>query len=445
MRDRNGLVPAAGIALGAVLLFLTASLAANLVALRQGKLFPFSWFLFDPADRFADFFKLSLSYPGPAVHAPAAWWHVDWLFARYYRWLDVFADSPFNNRHVPPFETMLALGQRALLTLADPMLVFSLLLAGSFALLCTATTRFVPATERARMIFVTLLGYPALFAMDRGHIYSVLCGALLIAAVARTLVRGEADRWSILLFAVALNFRPNAVLFPGALWLAGRMRFRELLFAGLGSVALLGLSFVVAHHFYPVYTPASLAKGLADYRAAYIGSANGLFYGSSLWGALLMFGVPDPLRTLLPLLVGGAITLVAALLARLEVVRASSFLFLVTSAYALSTTVFADYHLVIFLLPLVFLVREESAGLPRRGEQLGVLVGSVAMLLPKNFMFIPLGEERFLSTQVIINPLLLVQCALLVMILAAGRLRREQLRDLVGSFRRPVAGALQRA
>ena len=71
-----------------------ANLTFNVIATALGAGYPYSNFLFLPDDRFADFFKLSFSYPGQPVHPVADHWGVSGLLE--HAWADVtkYAGTP---------------------------------------------------------------------------------------------------------------------------------------------------------------------------------------------------------------------------------------------------------------------------------------------------------------------------------------------------------------
>src|SRR4029450_2833248 len=84
-----------------------ANLTFNAIAAALGAGYPYSNFLFLPDDRFADFFKLSFSYPGQPVHPVADHWGVSGLLD--HAWADVtkYAGTRLDHFHVPPLPSRL--------------------------------------------------------------------------------------------------------------------------------------------------------------------------------------------------------------------------------------------------------------------------------------------------------------------------------------------------
>src|SRR5438270_4647864 len=202
-----------------VLGFVLANLLFNAVANGFHAGYPYSSFLAQPNDRFADFFKLAFSYPGAPIHPAASFWRVNDLLMHHMAEVKLYEGTNVNHFHEPPVATLLALGARRLMSLVDPMLLFLGLLAAAFAVLFATVLRVSPAGRPgAAFATATILSYPALLAIDRGHFFSLICASLMVAATFRTL-RGKADGWTILMFAVAVNLRPNMGIVPFGLFL----------------------------------------------------------------------------------------------------------------------------------------------------------------------------------------------------------------------------------
>lgn len=257
----------------------------------------------------------------------------------------------------------------------------------------------------------TILSYPALLAIDRGHFFSLICGVLLIAATLRTL-RGKADFWAILMFAIALNFKPNAGVIPFVLFFGRQgISFRGAVLLAVLSVLLFVGTLGIVHHIYPEYTFQRFLKGLAQYGMAYAGGENGFLIGSSFYG---MFRAPLGYAAWMvypPMILAAAILAPAILEVRDGRLRQSECLFLTLAGYVFASHVFADYHLLVFIIPLILLAREEG---PLDFSGWTILIGSSLMLAPKNFLFTYNGTLTW-SWQIVANPLTLVIAAAVVL------------------------------
>lgn len=418
-RDDKGPWPIARMALIIVLGLVLANALFNAFATAAGAGYPYSSFMFRPNDRFADFFKLAFSYPGQPIHPAASWWGLDDLLAHHMADVKRFEGTDVNHFHVPPVPTLLALGVRALLPWIDPVFVFLALLATALATLFAIVLRgSPPGRAGAAFATVALLSYATLFAIDRGHFFSLICAILTIAATFRTLRDGSADGWTILMFAIAVNIRPNTGVIPFALFLGRKdISLKAIVGLGLASVGLFVAALALVHQLYPAYSLDSFLSGLRDYGKAYAGGDIGYPNGSSFYGMLRApFGY-EAWMLAPPFFVGGILLASAVLESRQGLLRPSECLFLALSAYTLGSHIFADYHLLVFIIPLVLAARE--GGRIDINRWTIALAGSL-MLAPKNMIF-EVHDNIAWSWQVIANPLILLVASAVVLVTARRR------------------------
>jgi len=402
-----------------------ANLLFNLGASSVHAGYPYTSFLSLPGDRFADFFKLAFSYPGAPIHPAADFWHLDDLLAHHMAEVKLYEGTNVNHFHEPPLPTLFAVTARWLMTLIDPVLLFLGLLVAAFASLFATVLRVAPA-GRSGVAFatVTILSYPALLAIDRGHLFSIVCASLMIAATFRTL-RGKADGWTILMFAIALNLRPNMGIVPFVL-LFGRqgLSFRHAVWLGIATILLFAGTMALAHLLYPAYSYASFLRGLAQYGMAYAGGDNGYANGSSIYGMIRASLGYAWWMPFVPFIVCALFLAPAILESRAGRLRHSECLFLTFCAYVLGSHVFADYHLLGFMIPLILVAREDG---PIDLSAWTIAIASALMLAPKNFVFEFHGNTAW-SWQVIANPLILLTSSALVLWAAwqRNRIARNQ-------------------
>lgn len=395
-----------------VLGLVIANLLFNAVASSSGAGYPYTSFLSLPTDRFADFFKLAFSYPGAPIHPAASSWRVNDLLAHHLAEVKLYEGTNVNHFHEPPVPTLLALGARRLMSVVDPVLLFVGLLAAAFAALFATVLRVSPpGRPGAAFATATILSYPAMLAIDRGHFFSLICAALIIAATFRTL-RGKADGWTIPMFAIAVNLRPNMGIVPLVLFLGRQgVSFRGAVLLGLTSVLLFFGTMAVVHQIYPAYSLQSFLKGLAQYGMAYAGGDNGYANGSSLYGMLRApFGYAWWM-VFVPFCVAALLLAPTILESRQQRLRQSECLFLTLSAYVFGSHVFADYHLLAFIIPLILVAREEG---PMDVSAWTIVLASSLMLAPKNFIFEFHGNTAW-SWQVVANPLTLLAASAVVL------------------------------
>jgi hypothetical protein len=409
----------AKIMLAIVLGGVASNFVYNLVWTSLGERFPYTTFLFVNADRFADFFKLLLYFPGNPIAPANDMLGVDSRLSEFMRQVSASGlDEQFNPFHLPPLAMSLAMIFRRLIEWINPAIVLLMLIAAYLTAL-SATMLRIASGRQALWAIAAMCCYPVMFAIDRGNFYAAITGLCLVAGLNAS-SKGRVTWPIILAVAIALNLRPNACIFPAAMFLAGmNWRIVDGIRLAIATLAIAAASYLIAHRALPQYEPAAIQRGLDDYYQIYVLGYSGISYGSSLLGAMkALFGVPPDLVRLPPLC-GLAIILVATALRRIERLDEASFLFALTSAYVLMSQVTSDYHLFIFFFPLLALARQPGG---RDWRYWTVLLASTTMLIPKNYMFNWIPPFVGWSYQVVLNPLILLCCTFLLL---AEALRSE--------------------
>jgi hypothetical protein len=299
----------------------------------------------------------------------------------------------------------------------DPVLLFLALLAG--LLLWWAAVAFRFAQSRAEALAWVGLGiicYPVLFMASRGNLHAGLTALLLVQALMLGLQR-RAPVVAAILLAVAVNIRPNAILFAApllAFYWPQKWRFGATL--AVTGLAILAASLLISTARYPEYRLGSILAGLESYAAIYVVANWGMQYGSSLFGALrALYGSYHPglvtaatLSSLL--LLGGGVAAWA-----MKRIDDALLLFLAATAYCLGSTVLGDYHLMAFLVVPLALAPTYLRGTALEDKLKTVVLVAVCLILsPKNYLFYG-APRRPTSLQVVLNPAILMAAALLVL------------------------------
>ncbi|MDB5695915.1 MAG: hypothetical protein JWN21_1458 [Sphingomonas bacterium] len=360
------------------------------------------------ADLFGDYFKFILAFPGGDAVQPSTLGGLGERIARYqasgdYAGVEGLARNQLTTLHVTPITALFCLINVQAMTWVDPVLLFAaqlVALAGWWIALAMRQ-----ADSRREGMFWALAGlacYPAAMVLLRGNLYAGAAGLLIIHSMLTVLRQPESPKAAVLL-ALACCIRPNAVAFLlplFALTAAGRVPML-IRFGATGAVVTL-VALWGAHALHPGYTLQTFHAALRIYYDMYVVHDLGVAYGSSTFGALkLVFGFRPGLDTL-ALLPAALIALATAALAWRQALRPSSLLFLTAAAYTLGSTIFADYHLLPFVLPILLLAREHEGGtLDDRAR--AVMICSCLILAPKNLAF----SDQF-SGQVVANPLILI-------------------------------------
>jgi hypothetical protein len=336
----------------------------------HGGLFVLGW------DRWGDFIKVALTFPGPPIAAGP----FPEVVAHYAASHDYGAFDGV--LPLTPFSTALSIAARQWFGFASPIFVY---LALAFALLAALSIVLIRETDDLVWPLVALVSYPLLTVFDRGNLFTGLCATCLIAA----LLRQRADWAAAIMVAIAINIRPNAVICTLPLLMLDWRLAPKL---ALVAAALFLVSLGAATILYPPYGIASFSRSLGTYFRIYVERGVGVPFGSSLYGAFYALGWRGSY---------GAATVIGFLPLAAALSRRWSYderVFLSCAAMALSTTIFGDYHLLVFLAPLI-LARSKLVAIP-----------SLAILMPKGVIML----SPMTSIQVVLNPALMLCAAGLI-------------------------------
>jgi hypothetical protein len=401
------------------------------MALAFGFDFPYTTFLFDPNDRFADYFKGIFSLPGAGdlkIDGTSKFSLLlsDYLHSKSYLGVEGLATGALTNLHSTPMGTLIGLVNLQLMHYFDPIYIFVSIFVIGLALLYIVF-RSVSVSRRDSALFfaAALFCYPTLFMITRGHIYSGISSLSLLIFV--LLMYQDKNRCLALLFlAVAVNLRPNAVIFIS---LIGLVDLRNVktdlpLFFGL-FVYIFLTSYFVSNAIYSDYTLKNFLLAVYIYHNQYVVGHAGLAFGSSLFGPLKAIFGYSKFVELFPILVGGSIIVSSYLLLRYAFISKIVFIFNICSSYVLASSVIADYHLLIFFAPLLCLYLDVKAkDLPSRVsvqyELPIIFLASILLLSPKNYVYF-----KSISAQVALNPIILICSSCLLIFIGIQRFRRS--------------------
>lgn len=416
-------------------------------------------------DRFGDLVKVSLSYVDVThdIGGTAAYKTWDLVYKRYFEHNDYagvtgLQSGKLTHFHLPPLSTLLFLGAARIMVLAGAVAPL-LWIAQALYLAVMLAVFYAGLREQRRngplwmaFVFLCLFSYPALAVLIRANFTGGLSVLLLFYFIFSLATRRHVGWLEVLAIALAVNIRPNALIFLLLLpWILG---WRRSLLPAIKVVVVSSLVFAAslawAHGIYPAYTLPNFLRGLALYNHYYIdanvdsngnsslfsifanlsvlaGHGNPVLAGSLL--ALLTLPIAWAKTNLKRWFVTGPLALLTFFCAAicfgysshtLPVAEFFCFLlmipalwgllhhpmrelaapFFVVSLYCLATPVFAPYHLLIFAAPLLLccIRLEEWRCHPRLFAI--VFLGSITMLAPKNYTFAGLG-----TPQCVLNPL----------------------------------------
>jgi hypothetical protein len=361
---------------------LVVSLAAAIAFERygQGQLFNIA------SERGGDFLKILLALPGPPV-----------MDGPYPDLIDKYLESQdFKGRmdvfHLTPLSMLVAILFRWTFAFVSPVIVY---LACLFAALSALSLLLYSRTKSVAWVLSALLSYPLLTAVDRGNLFALVSNICLIAA----LLRKRCDWQAAVLFAIAINVRPNVAIMALPLLMTRPAWFFSLAAATIG---ILLTTFAAANLLLPGYDLDSFRMGLHKYFVVYAAGGRGVPLGSSVYGAL--FALDHPRQYVPATLIAWAGLPIAIFAFWKERLRYDEFVFICAAATSMGTTIFADYHLLVFLAPLI-LAKDNRVAIP-----------SLLLLAPKSFWMI--GS---FNVQVLLNPAIMFIGSWLIIISALPR------------------------
>lgn len=366
-------------------------------------------------DSFSDYFRFVISYPGGEKVSS----HFGALAAKLQSYQRMnppvgvagLRSGMLTHFHAPPLVALFGLLNVRAMQWIEPALVLAAICAALLAYWYAIFVNIAQSrAERWAWLMLGIISYPMLMVVTRGNVYAGLTGLLIVHAVVLAM-QGRSPRLAAILLAVAVGMRPNAIIFALPLVLLHPQRWRALATLAIAGPAISGGAMLAAHWLYPDYTVTTFLAGLRIYYVSHVVHHNGVAFGSSLFGALTVLGTPRAGLATLAMIPAAAIGLAALALQVKGRVNAASFLFLICAAYCLGSTVFADYHLFVFVLPIMALA---MAGQPYQGPGDSiVLVASSLMLGPKNYLF---NDDVSLSP--VLNPLVLLGASAAIIVFA---------------------------
>ncbi len=373
-------------------------------------------------DVFADYLKVVLSYPG-AFEVPQnsrlglTALVSDYVLNNPHLGVEGLEIGALTHFHLPPLSTAYALFSLRLMKLLGPQLVLYLMIFLA-VLALYGVAREISSDRRtsAAWLGCFLLSYPSLFILQRANLFSAATSILIIYYMV-FLQKGKNTGIAIFLLALAVNIKPNAVIFALGLFLVrdGKVLSRLILFSAL-SCAVFAASLAVSTALYPAYSIPNFLSALRIWRTMYVVGDLGIAYNSSVFTLLkYIFGYHEYLES--SCLLGSlALMLIGFRLYLKRSLNATSFVFVMCAAYMIGTTHSCDYHLLIFFIPLIFLSMEpRGAALSsilcgRNGRSYAVIfVVSCFLLSPKNYIV-----YYGVSLLVLLNPVVIAAGVVLI-------------------------------
>lgn len=385
--------------LGATVVFLLTSINSIFYSVRFAFGYDTGTFIFR-GDLFADFFKVIFSYPYASNALDTDYSRLPLLLKSYvdnnpYKGISGIGYGELTHFHLPPFTTSIVF---VCIKLFDVFGVvpFSISLFGlsCFFLLLTLKLALNESSNYDVILILAIASYPLLFIIQRGNFFSFF--ATLTATLSVLALRRGYVVVSLMLISLAINVRPNLIVFlPIYYFLPAKNIWRPFFLIAFAAAIFVGCLHVV-NAFYPDYSIDSFFAGLSAYKSMYVYGDGGFGYSTSLYTLLKymnkLFGLNVSLKSL-EVFVGGigllAILIFTCLYSK-SLIAIDEFVLLLTTLGMLSTQVFADYHLLIFILPiLVMLGSKDDRAIQFdiiHKHRLKLFLFCVFMLAPVNYV-----------------------------------------------------------
>jgi hypothetical protein len=326
---------------------------------------------FDFDDIFADALKFALAQTAvtdPILQDPQV-----------ANWPETFQEYVNNNAHMlpnaamrflPPFGMLLFMGIAGLFFWMSPVKIIGFLTAiysAVSAVLARAYSRFAEQPLFRPAITLMLLSFPALFMFNRGNFHAGFTGLCAIGYMLSTRYSAGWPRWlGWVALALAINIRPNIAILA-LLECRPDRTIRETAAAiakpAVLSIALASASLAIVHAIDPLYTIETFLHDYGIYSSRFVEGTAGLVWNLSLANvAKLAHALVDghaaynPTVAALIWMLGAVMTAIFVTLRRGGRISGSIFAFAITAIYATFTPVFAQYHAIVFVGPLLLLL-----------------------------------------------------------------------------------------
>lgn len=354
-------------------------------------------------DYLADLYKIALSYPKarelmeagnlsfPSILAP--------LLNSYYKYtyqgIEGLSFDQLTHFHLPPLTTAFTFLFLTAFSKLGFISTTLILLAFTFGLTIfsakLAVNNKIDAYLFSLLIFIS---YPFIFFLQRGNFIAYFSFIFVLLAVIG-LKRGKIFL-PILLMAIAINFRPNLIVYAPLLFFWPNRSFARPLITFSVSFVIFLIALLFDSYIYPHYNLDNFLKGLKIYNSLFVIGDYGFGYSSSLFTLFKfiykVFGLNFDAAYFIKVQVAFTISglLYVCWLYAKKRIKEVDFLFVLTVISMLGTPIFADYHLLLYAIPaiIVILNRNARAGWSEHQEKINsiIFLTCCLMLSPLNYI-----------------------------------------------------------
>lgn len=371
-------------------------------------------FFFTSQDRFADIIKTSLSYKKILITLPNFFNYLNNMsdiYKYFYEqnpYLGVeYVSTSLTHFHLTPISTLLNFIVIAGMGLNLKIKYILIILFISCSLLFIISIhKIFKFYSSFLFLLLSLVSYPLLMAITRGNYQSFICSIGIITFLSNLFIKKNISIYSLILYAIAINFRPNALILLISLLVI--FDFKKTFFISLKviiiSALILFISYFTVNYIYPDYTFFNFLNGLKIYNDGYVTGSGGNYFNSSLYGCIKFILTNDfNYNKLLFIIISCFILFYWLILTLKQKINVIYQPFIIVCFYILFNPVAADYHLIVFIFPLMYFYNKFDEINKKDKKNIYIFLSTILILSPKNYYFI-----NSISLQVAINPMIML-------------------------------------
>ena len=373
-------------------------------------------------DLYGDFFKIPLSYPfnSKIIFDKSHLTNLinNYLEQKIYYGYEGFEANKLTHFHLPPLTTLYFLGIRGLMTHINAATIFYTSVLLTFISLIIVIKIFISKNTKIIILYSSLvfISYPFLFAVQRGNLLSIWVFILSIAFIF-SIIKLKHINIGLICFALVVNIRPNSiVLLPMLLFLPKSLIPNKIFLFCFYLIAILINSYLMDNYVYPEYNLINFKMGLEKYHHLYVEGPYGYGYNSSLYGMLRYLILNTKVAEILSLISSLFLAVITIIKILNKELSAHEAVYLLCIIGMCGTAVYADYHLMIFLIPL-FLLFEIDKFTERKKMILDnlklnsfvIYIALILIIAPKNYV-----DIDSISLTSILNPIIAIISAIII-------------------------------
>lgn len=377
--------------------------------------YPYTTFLFQPDEKFADFFKSILSLPeNQNVLKPNTFFPnflqvpeyiTKYLINNPYGGEDVLSNTDLLSHFMnPPITTSIYLVSLKIFKFVPAQIFFLIMCSFFYWAVFNSIFKATDSKNDAYLWSLTfLLSYPALMIFSRGNIGAMIAffsAFYFLLNLPKDAINNKFT-WLLFILAIGVNARPNIAILSliPLIHMDRKFIIKYLAYFSFFCVSIFLVFLALTNYLYPAFTIHNWLLGLESYHSNYVVKNWGISFGSSFFTVLKMFfGYNKPIE-IINYLIFGAVIFYTCYLGRNRKISKLAFIYIIAGSSIIGSPVIGDYHLSLFFAVLMYCYVNNFVNM-KKTEVQTIVLAIIILISPKNYIYI---HEN--SLQVIINPL----------------------------------------